>query len=41
MIVSAVFSALYNAVIAAPAAVAYEKLHGAPPGPLTAQAEAG
>jgi hypothetical protein len=42
MIVSSIFSALYNAVIAAPGAVAYEKLHGEPPArPLTAQPEAG
>ena len=42
MIVSSVFSALYNAVIAAPGAVAYQKLHGTPPGqPLAAQPEAG
>jgi uncharacterized membrane protein YidH (DUF202 family) len=42
MLVSSVFSALYNAVIAAPGAVAYQELHGHPPGqPLTAQPEAG
>jgi len=42
MIVSSIFSALYNAVIAAPGAVAYEKLHGEPPRrPLAAQPEAG
>jgi len=42
MIVSSVFSALYNAVIAAPGAVAYERLHGAPPPrPVAAQPEAG
>jgi hypothetical protein len=42
MIVSSVFSALYNAVIAAPGAVAYQHLHGTPPGqPLAAQPEAG
>jgi len=42
MVVSSVFSALYNAVIAAPGAVAYQRLHGAPPSrPLTAQTEAG
>jgi hypothetical protein len=42
MIVSSVFSALYNAVIAAPGAVAYQHLHGNLPGqPLTAQPEAG
>jgi uncharacterized membrane protein YidH (DUF202 family) len=42
MVVSSVFSALYNAVIAAPGAVVYQQLHGTPPSrPLTAQAEAG
>jgi hypothetical protein len=42
MIVSSVFSALYNAVIAAPGAVAYQALHGQPPPhPLNAQPEAG
>jgi hypothetical protein len=42
MIVSSVFSALYNAVIAAPGAVAYQHLHDTPPGrPLAAQPEAG
>jgi hypothetical protein len=42
MLVSSVFSALYNAVIAAPGAVAYQELHGHPPGqPLAAQPEAG
>ena len=42
MIVGSVFSALYYAVIAAPGAVAYQQLHGHPPGrPLTAQTEAG
>lgn len=42
MIVGSVFSALYYAVIAAPGAVAYERLHDDPPGrPLTAQPEAG
>jgi hypothetical protein len=41
MLVNSVVSALYNAVIAAPGAVAYQKLHGAPPSrPLTAQPEA-
>jgi hypothetical protein len=41
-VVSSVFSALYNAVIAAPGAVAYRHLHGWPPAqPLTAQPEAG
>jgi hypothetical protein len=41
MIVSSIFSALWYAVIAAPAAVAYQQLHGAPPGPLAVQPEAG
>src|SRR5579859_16495 len=42
MIVSSIFSALYNAVIAAPGAIAYQKLHGDPPRhPLAVQAEAG
>jgi hypothetical protein len=42
MIVSSVFSALWNAVMAAPGAVAYQQLHGDPPArPLTAQPEAG
>jgi hypothetical protein len=42
MIVSSIFSALYNAVIAAPGAVAYRELHGAPPSrPLAVQPEAG
>lgn len=42
MLVSSVFSALYNAVIAAPGAVAYQQLHGTPPArPITAQTEAG
>ena len=42
MVVSSVFSALWNAVIAAPGAVAYQQLHGWPPAqPLTAQPEAG
>jgi hypothetical protein len=42
MVVSSVFSALWNAVIAAPGAVAYLRLHGAPPSrPLTAQPEPG
>ncbi|WP_372786821.1 hypothetical protein [Phenylobacterium sp.] len=42
MVVSSVFSALYNAVIAAPGAVAYQQLLGHPPGqPLAAQPEAG
>lgn len=42
MLVSSVFSALWNAVIAAPGAVAYAQLHGVPPSrPLTAQPEAG
>lgn len=42
MLVGSVFSALYNAVIAAPGAVAYRQLHGWPPSrPLTAQPEAG
>jgi hypothetical protein len=41
MIVSSAFSALYNAVIAAPGAVAYQQLHGHPPSQhLTAQPEA-
>jgi hypothetical protein len=41
-IVGSVFSALYNAVIASPGAVAYQSLHGEPPRhPLTAQPEAG
>jgi hypothetical protein len=42
MIVSSVFSALWNAVMAAPGAVAYQQLHGDPPArPLSAQPEAG
>ena len=42
MLVSSVFSALYNAVIAAPGAVAYQQLHGTPPPrPIAAQPEAG
>ncbi len=42
MIVSSIFSALWYAVIAAPGAVAYQQLHGAPPSrPLTVQPEAG
>lgn len=42
MITGSVFSALYYAVIAAPGAVAYQRLHGTPPArPLTAQTEAG
>jgi hypothetical protein len=41
MIVSSIFSALWYAVIAAPAAVAYQQLHGVPPGPLSVQPEAG
>jgi hypothetical protein len=41
MIVSSIFSALYNAVIAAPGAVAYQQLHGTPAQPLSAQPEAG
>lgn len=41
MIVSSIFSALYNAVIAAPGAVAYQQLHGTPGQPLAAQPEAG
>jgi hypothetical protein len=41
MIVSSVFSALYNAVIAAPGAVAYQKLHGTPEQPLRAQSTTG
>jgi hypothetical protein len=41
LLIDSVFRALYNAVIAAPGAVAYEALHGAPPQPWTAQAEAG
>lgn len=42
MIVSSIFSALWNAVVAAPGAVAYQQLHGTPPQrPLTAQTEAG
>lgn len=42
-VVNSVLSALYNAVIAAPGAVAYQQLHGWPPPsrPLTAQPEAG
>ena len=41
-IVNSIVSALYNAVIAAPGAVAYQQLHGDPPArPLTAQPEAG
>jgi hypothetical protein len=42
MLVSSVFSALYNAVIASPGAVAYRELHGTPPqAPLGAQPEPG
>jgi uncharacterized membrane protein YidH (DUF202 family) len=41
MVVSSVFSALYNAVIASPGAVAYQQLHGTPPPPLRVQPEAG
>jgi len=41
MILSSCLSALYNAVIAAPGAVAYLQLHGAPPHPWSAQPEAG
>lgn len=41
MVLSSFLSALYNAVIAAPGAVAYLQLHGAPPQPWTAQTEAG
>jgi len=42
MLINSVFSALYNAVIAAPGAMAYAQLHGVPPSrPLTAQPEAG
>lgn len=41
-IVGSIFSALYNAVIASPGAVAYQSLHGEPPArPLTLQPEAG
>ncbi|THD59414.1 hypothetical protein [Phenylobacterium sp.] len=41
-IVNSVLSALYNAVIAAPGAVAYRDLHGWPPAqPLSVQPEAG
>lgn len=41
-IVGSVFSALYNAVVASPGAVAYQSLHGEPPRhPLTLQPEAG
>ena len=40
-LISAVFSALYNAVIASPGAVAYRALHGEPPRPWAAQPEAG
>ncbi|MBS0363046.1 MAG: hypothetical protein JSR98_16840 [Proteobacteria bacterium] len=42
-IVNSILSALYYSVIAAPGAVAYQKLHGWPPEghPLTAQPEAG
>ncbi len=42
MLVSSVFSALYNAVIASPGAVAYRELHGTPPqAPVGAQPEPG
>ena len=43
MMLSSVFSALWNAVIVSPGAVAYQHLHGWPPPvqPLTAQPEAG
>ena len=42
MILSSVFSALWNAVMAAPGAVAYQQLHGDPPArPLSVQPEAG
>lgn len=42
MIVSSIFSALWNAVMAAPGAVAYQRLHGDPPArPLRVQPEAG
>jgi hypothetical protein len=42
MIVSSIFGALWNAVIAAPGAVAYQALHGDPPArPLSVQPEAG
>lgn len=42
MLINSAFSALYNAVIAAPGAMAYAQLHGVPPSrPLTAQPEAG
>jgi hypothetical protein len=42
MILSSVFSALWNAVMAAPGAVAYQQLHGdPPPRPLSVQPEAG
>jgi hypothetical protein len=41
-IVNSVLSALYNAVIAAPGAVAYRELHGWPPAqPISVQPEAG
>jgi hypothetical protein len=40
-LISSVFSALYNAVIASPGAVAYRELHGTPPQPWAAQPEAG
>jgi hypothetical protein len=41
LLIDSVFRALYNAVIAAPGAVAYEALHGTPPQPWSAQPEAG
>ena len=42
MLLSSVFSALWNAVMAAPGAVAYQQLHGdPPPRPLRVQPEAG
>lgn len=41
MLVNSVFSALSNAVLAAPGAVAYQALHGEPPRPWVAQPEAG
>lgn len=41
LLVNSIFSALYNAVIAAPGAVAYETWHGTPAHPLAAQTEAG
>jgi MFS family permease len=42
MVISSVLSALWNAVMAAPGAVAYQQLHGDPPArPLTVQPEAG